>query len=300
MSWKIVKIETAGKLSFDNNRIRFDQRETGKVFFFPTDDLSVLVIESLQISVTTALVAALAEKAVSVVFCNGNHRPAGVLFPVGKPLRQSEISFLQTEISKPLKKRMWQKIIRQKIINQSVVLKTVRSDNASLLQKMAEKVLSGDTENTEAAAARLYWESLFGKNFVRHDEDGVNAALDYGYAIFRNVLINHIVAHGLIATLGVHHHSVLNNFNLADDLFEPYRAFTDQAVFKITPLPDDRLTKTTRENLIALLQKKCRVNGQTTSLMNAVEQTVCSFVTAIRENDSDELLLPEFVDDDGR
>ena len=296
MSWRIIKIGTGGKLSFDNNRLRFEQAETKETFFFPIEDIAVLVLESLQLSITTAFVSELSDNAVTVIFCNGKHRPTGVLSPIGKPLRQSEIAFLQTGMSEPLQKRLWQKNIRQKIFNQSVVLKKVCPDKALILEKISEKVLSGDTGNAEATAARLYWKCLFGKDFVRHNEDSINTALDYGYAILRNVLINNIAAHGLIPNLGIHHHSVLNNFNLADDLIEAYRAFTDQTVLEIMPLEDGTLTKETREKLLSPLQKKCSINKQNTTLINAMEETVCSFITAMKENNACKLLLPEFID----
>lgn len=298
MSWRIIKIGSGGKLSFDNNRLRFEQTKTGETFFFPIEDIAVLVLESLQLSLTTALVSELADKAVTVIFCNGKHKPAGVLSPIGKPLRQSEVAFLQTGMSEPLQKRLWQKNIRQKIFNQSVVLKNSRPDKADVLQKISVKVLSGDAGNAEATAARLYWETLFGKDFVRHDENGLNAALDYGYAILRNVLINNIAAHGLIPNLGIHHHSVLNNFNLADDLIEAYRPFVDRAVAETTPPTDGVLTKETREKLVSLLREKCRINEHGTTLLNAMEETVESLITAMKENNAGKLALPEFVNDD--
>lgn len=297
MSWRIIKFETPGKLSFNNNRLCFHQQQTDQFFFFPLEDIAVVILESLQISLTSTLLSELAEKAVTVIFCNGKHKPVSVLSPVGKPLRQTEIAFLQTGMSKPLQKRLWQRNIQQKIVNQSLVLNSVNPDKALVLQKISKNVLSGDSGNAEAVAARLYWECLFGRAFIRHGEDTINAALDYGYAVFRNVLINNITAHGLIASLGIHHHSVLNNFNLADDLIEPYRAFTDRAVLKMIPLTDSVLTKDIRETLLSLLYLKCRINGQKTVLINAMEETVCSFITAMKENDAEKLILPELIND---
>ena len=295
MAWRIIKIETWGKLSFNNNRLCFQQTQTGETFFFALEDISVLILESLQISLTSALISELSDKA--VIFCNGKHRPVSVLSPVGKPLRQTEISFFQIGMSKPLQKRLWQRNVQQKILNQSIVLNRINPEKASILQKISKNVLSGDIGNAEATAARIYWDGLFGPSFIRHGEDGVNAALDYGYAVFRNVLINNIVAHGLIPGLGIHHHSVLNNFNLADDLIEPYRAFVDKTVLKTAAVTDDVLSKDVREKLLSLLSEKCQINSQKTTLINAMEETVRSFITAMKENDADNLMLPEFIDD---
>ena len=89
-------------------------------------------------------------------------------------------------MSEPLKKRLWQKIIKQKKIkNQSNVLK-ILFDN-DILDYFCEKVKSGDTTNIEAYVSKQYWGLLF-ENFKRHADTKHNAALDYGYAIVRGTL----------------------------------------------------------------------------------------------------------------
>ena len=42
MSWRIIKFETPGKLSFNNNRLCFHQQQTDQVFFFPLEDIAVV------------------------------------------------------------------------------------------------------------------------------------------------------------------------------------------------------------------------------------------------------------------
>ena len=42
-----------------------------------------------------------------------------------------------------------------------------------------------DNTNREGHAAKVYFNSLFGKGFSRDDVNDINAALNYGYSILR-------------------------------------------------------------------------------------------------------------------
>ena len=53
--------------------------------------------------------------------------------------------------------------------------------------------------------------------------DRRNKLLNYGYAVARSAIGRALVANGLLPAFGLHHASVTNAFNLADDLLEPFR-----------------------------------------------------------------------------
>ena len=106
-------------------------------------------------------------------------------------------------------------------------------DGAETVGAMAQRVGSGDPDNTEARAARAYWSSLF-NDFTRSDDtDRRNKLLNYGYAVVRAGVARSLVAAGFLPCIGLHHASETNGFNLADDLVEPFRPFVDVAVFAI-------------------------------------------------------------------
>ena len=50
-----------------------------------------------------------------------------------------------------------------------------------------------------------------------------NARLNYGYAIIRGLVCRSLTVYVAGAYLGIHHHSQLNAFNLADDIMEVFR-----------------------------------------------------------------------------
>ncbi len=174
MSWRIIKIETSGKLSFQNNQLRYDNYVSQESLFFPTEDIAVLILESLQISLTSALISELSEKSVTIIFCNGKHRPVSVLSPIGKPFRQTETAFLQIGMTQSMCNRLWQRNIRQKILNQSFVLKSVSPETARLLKEISERRTIEENDVAESRAARIYWQNLFSESFVRHHEDATN------------------------------------------------------------------------------------------------------------------------------
>ena len=123
--------------------------------------------------------------------------------------------------------------MQSKIVAQSRALEISGNAEHDALRKLTKVVHSGDPENVEARAARFYWRRLMGENFRRDaDQIGLNAHLNYGYAIMRGAMSRAVVGAGLSPGLGLHHRSRLNPFQLVDDLMEPFRPIVDIAVWQ--------------------------------------------------------------------
>ena len=102
------------------------------------------------------------------------------------------------------------------------------------LSVLASRVRSGDPENIEAQAARLYWPRLMGDKFRRdRDQAGQNSFLNYGYMVLRAATARSIVAAGLHPSLSIFHQSRGTALRLADDLMEPFRPFVDAIVRRL-------------------------------------------------------------------
>src|SRR3546814_12621764 len=83
---------------------------------------------------------------------------------------------------------------------------------------IARRVRSGDPDNLEAQAARKYWPALLGSDFRRdQNADGPNALLNYGYTVVRSCVARSIIGAGPHPAIGLHHHTRLHGFALADD-----------------------------------------------------------------------------------
>src|SRR5208337_3185312 len=91
----------------------------------------------------------------------------------------------QVEASEPIRKQIWRTLVAAKLKQQGCVLDHF-SPGSNGLAAMAGRVRSGDPDNLEAQGAQRYWPLLFGKDFRRdRAAEGVNALLNYGYAVVR-------------------------------------------------------------------------------------------------------------------
>lgn len=199
----------------------------------PIEDIGVVVIEHQMTSVSIPLLNALSDANVSVVFCNNKGMPNAMLNSVGTNSLQGEILRTQLAVGEVLKKQLWKQVVEAKIRNQASLLNKL-GKNGDKLKPLYSNVKSGDTDNREGLAARMYFQELFGTDFVRdRTAPGVNAFLNYGYTILRAAISRSIVSSGLFPHLGIFHHNRSNAFPLADDLMEPYRPYVDEAVYTI-------------------------------------------------------------------
>lgn len=262
--------------------IQEGKTELGSV---PLDDIAVLLVSAQGFTVTKNVLNALSEKGCMTVFCGKNYTPQSMVVPIASHTYFTKIIKNQINASEPFKKRIWQHIVIQKCKNQAAALRYCGKDNDSvLIDKIARMVKSGDPENREAYAARMYWKSLFGDDFIRDkDGEGVNALLNYGYAIMRAGMTRAICAHGLIPSLGVHHDNNLNQFCLADDLFEIYRPIVDVMVYKLIQQNECEVLPSTKRVLANLLKVKVHTSEGECQVVQSMHYYVSSFVNALEE-----------------
>lgn len=275
---RIVEISNPSKLSVKYKQLKIQQNniEIGSV---PIEDLGVLIINEPSIITTQKLIIECIENNVSVIFCNEKHMPSGIVIPLCGNSLQSQILKHQINLNEPQKKRLWQLIVKEKIKQQSLVLKITNS-NYQHLQGLIPKVRSGDPSNIEALAAKYYWSYLFKENFRRVTEsEGINSLLNYGYAIIRSAVARAIVAAGLNPTIGIHHKNKYNPFCLVDDLIEPLRPRVDLTVWKMIYEYnfENELNKITKVNLIEILCQECTISSEQIDLLLATQKYVVSF-----------------------
>ena len=247
----------------------------------PIEDIGVIVIDHKQITFTSGLMEALLENNCAVITCDSRSMPQGLMLPLESNTTQCERFAAQIEASLPLKKQLWQQTVQAKITNQATVLQTMRNLPIRNMQKWANEVKSGDSDNLEGRAAVFYWKNLFPDidGFIRGRE-GVppNNLLNYGYAILRAVVARALVGSGLLPTLGIHHHNRYNAYCLADDIMEPYRPFVDKLVVEIINSGEniEELSKEIKVKLLKIPVLDVFINSERSPLMIAVGQTTAS------------------------
>ena len=290
MGYRSIVISSAVKITVKNQQLVIEGEANGSV---PIEDIRTLMIESRSASITSYALSALSEEGVCVYICDEKHLPSAILQPLGRYSRQRKQIMTQLAQSKPALKRMWQDIVVAKITNQALTLVLCGVDAAYARQigHMTVKVQSGDPTNVEGQAAALYFPYLFGHGFTRNEENNVNAALNYGYAIVRGYIARVLANYGFEPCIGIHHHSELNNYNLADDLIEPFRPLVDLYVFH--HLIDGELTPSNKRELCNILNYEMVSGDERHSMAYAIERLVHSLERCFYDTENHEkLLLP--------
>ncbi|MEA4942187.1 CRISPR-associated endonuclease Cas1 [bioreactor metagenome] len=291
MEFRNIWIANPARLSTQNDQLVIEQAE---IFTVPIEDISSILIESKQVTCTAGALSKLAVQGVTVFFCDQQHLPCCQILPIDQFCRQRKLLLAQVNLNKPCQKQLWQKIVVQKIKNQAMCLKLAGRCGSEELEKLSGKVLSGDSDNREAVAAALYFPALFGSNFSRGSDLIENAMLNYGYAILRGAISRNLVVHGLEPCIGLHHRSELNNFNLADDLIEPFRPLVDLFTIKMELLGKEQLTPDLKQKLFNLTDYLIMQAGKRYRVMTAVGRAANSLANCI-SHESAELELPELI-----
>lgn len=180
---------------------------------------------------------------------------------------------LQSEMEKKLKGKIWRKIIKAKVKNQKIcIVNNSKKATIKYFERMYEDIKYNDSDNIEAITARKYFKCLFGNKFSRKDDNLINQCLNYGYAILRSTIRKSLIIEDFEPTLGIYHKSQKNNFNLADDLIEPFRPILDNLVIDILNYSEDEeLSWNIKHQLIKILFEKCIIDNKIKYVGDAIK-----------------------------
>lgn len=294
MGYRQVFIKKSEKLSFkDNQLVVTKDNEDTKV---PLEDINYVIIEDATTIITTRLLAELGKNAIALIICDEKHEPSSIMYPYNHHYKQLENLELQLTNTGLLKDELWKLVVTQKIINQRRVLEIKTMDEYTIekIDNFITEVEPGDVGNREGLAAKMYFRILFGSNFIRHYDDGVNNALNYGYTIFRSCLVRLLSVYGLLTYYGINHKSKTNNFNLAYDFVEPFRPVVDSFVYEHLDELTEELSYDIRKQLVNLLNYEVMSEGKRCTVEYAMELLVKSYVKALNCGEV-KLSLPELV-----
>lgn len=219
----------------------------------PIEDIGHVILEHPQIQVTLPLLNALSDNNVSVVICGENRMPNAMLLNLDSNATQGESFRDQVAATATLKRNLWQQVVEAKIRNQGALLSKIGKDG-DLLKPMWHNVKSGDADNREGVASKIYWQEMYGRPFVRaRTGGGANVFLNYGYTILRAATARALMGSGLLPAFGIFHRNRYNAFPLADDMMEPFRPYVDEIVYEMVEAGVTELDKEAKSKLIGLL-----------------------------------------------
>ena len=229
MSFRTVVITRQSKISYKNRFLVVKQENDEK--YIHLSEIDTIIVDSISVSISAYLLKELADNKINIIFCDEKHNPFGEVIPYYSKHNTSKMIKEQIKWKTSDKDKIWAEIVKNKIMNQALLLKKTKSSKYKLILSYIDEVVDGDKTNREGHAAKVYFNALFGNDFVRNSDDTINAALNYGYAILLSTINKEIINNGYLTQLGIHHKNEFNEFNLTCDLMEPFRIVIDNFVY---------------------------------------------------------------------
>ncbi len=278
MAFRTVIVKKRCKLEYSLNYLVCRGDDEKRILL---DEIEYLIIQNTGVAITCALLSALADKKIKVIFCDGKSNPQSELVPyynnygTYKKIRQ------QIGFDDHIKNQLWSLIIKHKIYYQSLVLKEKGLQDAyDKLKQYINEIELGDITNREGHAAKVYFNALFGFKFSRDDDTNpINKYLNYGYSIIASAINREIKMLGYLTELGIHHIGETNPFNLSYDFIEPLRPYIDIQVAK-GRVNDDNY----KDFFIQLLNSKVVMNNNVMFFENAIHLYVQSLFSALSKS----------------
>lgn len=280
MTWRAVHISDSEqiRLKLDNLLVK----KQGTSITIPLSDISMIVAEGGDTIVTLRLMSALSKYNIALVVCDQNHIPTGIYTAYNGHFKSYKKQMKQLSWSDYRKSKLWEMVIEMKLANQlDLLIITEKSEVAiQLISSYMDEIEIGDKTNREGHAAKVYFNELFGMKFTRQTQmetDVINAGLNYGYTIIRAQMARLIMGYGLNPIMGIFHRNEYNQFNLADDLMEPFRQLVDRWVYENLQ-DEDYLKFSHRLSLINLMNAKVKLGKEYCTVVGAMDKFVQAFM----------------------
>lgn len=279
MGFRTVVVKNRSKIDLNLGYLVCRGEDEKRVFI---PEISVLILESTAISITTAIISELTKNGVKIIFCDEKHNPESEVCPYYGTYNSFGVISKQINWKSDNKELVWTHIVREKIrCQRDFLLQLGRREEANLLSGYIKELKLNDSTNREGHSAKVYFNAVWGMDFARRKEDGINTALNYGYAILLSCFNRAIASRGYLTQLGIWHKNEFNNFNLASDLMEPFRILIDKKVFGIDFEKEDYKRK-----ILELFETKLRIDGKEQFFENAISIYVDSVLSAIERGDT--------------
>ena len=288
MTWRTVVIENKAKLSYKNDYLIVRGE---KIKTIHLSEISTIIIDNTAVTLTSYLISELLDRKIKLVFCDHQRNPQGEVLPYYGCHNSSKKIQEQLNWDSQYAGIIWTRIIYEKIMNQANLLKEIESDRYKLLYNYLDQLTILDETNREGHSAKIYFNTLFGMDFSREQDNDINIMLNYGYSILLSQFNKEIVSNGCLTQLGIKHKNEFNPFNLSSDLMEPFRPIVDRLVYE---LREHTFNGNTKLQLLQLLNKKVVINDSSQYLPNAISIYVKSVIEALKNKDMNLIKFVEY------
>ncbi|SOC32041.1 CRISPR-associated endonuclease Cas1 [Brochothrix thermosphacta] len=277
MSWRTVVITKHVKLSYKNGYliVRGEQEQ-----MIHLSEIHTLLIDTTRAVLTAYLISELMKQKIKVIFCDEKRQPESEIVPYYGAHNTSKKIKAQLAWSISAQQEIWTAIIAKKIQQQQRLLNKLGLPAAQKLKKYLADLQLYDVTNREGHAAKVYFNALFGKDFVRESDATINIALNYGYTILLSTFNKEIVSQGYLTQIGLKHTNQFNYFNLSSDLMEPFRPVVDALVYNNM---NDTFDTAYKLQLVNLLNEQVIIQGQKHFVTMAIHLYLKSVFKALDE-----------------
>lgn len=265
MGWRTVIVNTHSKLTYKSNHLIF--KDASRTEMIHLSEIDVLLLETTDIVLSTMLIKRLVDENILVIFCDDKRLPTALLTPYyGRHDSSLQLS-KQISWDEAIKADVWTTIIAQKIINQSLFLGASGFyEKSQSIMDLYHGLENYDPSNREGHAARIYFNTLFGNDFSREQDNNINAGLDYGYTLLLSMFARELVVTGCMTQFGLKHSNQFNQFNFASDIMEPFRPLIDQIVYENRSASFVQI----KRHLFSIFSNTYQYNGKEMYLTNIV------------------------------
>ena len=273
MGFKTIYIEETNEISLYLNNLKLKIEEEDVLI--PLADIEILLIDNIKCFLSSQLLIKLVEFKVGVILCGLNHMPLFTLLPLHGHFAQTGRLHEQLNWKIDRKLQLHKMIVMNKIKNQLKILVNLgtKNDAVKTLIKYINEVEDGDKTNREGLAAKLYFQALFGNDFIRGEDDLANHLLNYGYSILKSMISKVLSTFGLNMNIGIFHRSKTNSVNLCYDIIEVFRPIVDS--FVIGEI----------KNNIEIIDKKKYINYLTQNfILNGMKQRIITMMERYVKN----------------
>lgn len=291
MGFRTLEISNEAELHIKEGQLEITTKD-GFVTV-PIEDLNQIMVHGANIRLSTMDLSILSKNKVSFMTLDERYLPTSIVLPFEGHARQSKLMHAQVNASREMYEKLWIRIIKQKISNQSRALSIMGLNGAEKITEYVSTLTSKNVDYNESLAAKDYF-SYYHDGFNRRTEDPLNSRLNYGYSVVRSAIARKLVVTGFHPTFGIHHNSQLNAFNLADDLIEPYRAIVDLVAHENVG-SHVQLTKCERRELAHVLHNACIVDGTKMNVMLSIDMMIESLKRIILEDSPEDMKLPTII-----
>jgi len=248
----------------------------------PLEDVASIIINSFSASIHSELIVQAAKHGVALIICE-SFKPVSLLLPANRST-DTLLTRAQVSLADKTREQLWQRTIDAKCQNQFSLAAAIAPDAPNL--NSFRGTAYGKKTYKEAICAKMFWQiwgrSLDQPEFSRdHKAGGLNALLNYGYAVLLSTMLQKLFGVGLDPTFGISHVPRERSTPLAYDLMEQFRPCVDWRVYQwVKQHPESKdweVTKEFRKWVTAFPLERVEYLDLTLEIQGCIEGVVRNF-----------------------